>query len=465
MRPGAAGAPGRGAVRWAMAVRETDVVVIGAGVAGLAAARRIAEAGCACEIVEARRRIGGRVWTVRDAAFPLPVEMGAEFVHGEPEATLALLREAGVTRYDVPAEHWQRRGSRLAPIDLGRELSVLGRLRVRGRDRSLADVLREQGRRFPGLSVRMARAFVEGFDAADPERVSARSVVEEQEGLGDVSGQKQSRVLGGYGALAAFLWERAKGAGAGLRLGWPVTTVRWARGRVQVEGPRGSVRARAAVVTLPVGVLQRMDGPGAVRFMPEAPTQRDAAARLGSGPVVKVVMAFSEAFWERAAGRATGAGQFADFTFVHDTGAAIPTWWSALPMRAPVLTGWAGGPKAEALSARGERGVVDAAVASLADLLGVPARRVRRLMVAARMHDWVGDPWSRGAYSYELVGARGARRQLARPVMGTLFFAGEAADMSGQASTVAGALTSGDRAGRAAARAVGKRARRGRAGR
>src|SRR5690606_32301322 len=124
-----------------------------------------------------------------------------------------------------------------------------------------------------------------------------------------------------------------------------------------------------------------------------------------------------------------------------------------------------GGPKTEALSARGERGVVDAAVASLADLLGVPARRVRRLMVAARMHDWVGDPWSRGAYSYELVGARRARRQLARPVMGTLFFAGEAADMSGQASTVAGALTSGDRAGRAAARAVGKRARRGRAGR
>ena len=116
----------------------------------------------------------------------------------------------------------------------------------------------------------------------------------------------------------------------------------------------------------------------------------------------------------------------------------------------PVLTGWAGGPKSDALSGIPEPEVIDRAIASLADLLGIPARRLTDMLVGGRCHDWQSDPWSRGAYSYVRVGGASARRDLARPVAGTLFFAGEAADTGGQASTVAGAIASGQAAARAA---------------
>src|ERR1700752_669696 len=97
---------------------QADVIVIGAGAAGLCAARRLSQAGRRVVVVEARDRIGGRIWTVPDPTFPLPVEMGAEFVHGRPRATWALLREAHVTPYDIAEDHWQRRGARLVPTSL-----------------------------------------------------------------------------------------------------------------------------------------------------------------------------------------------------------------------------------------------------------------------------------------------------------------------------------------------------------
>jgi monoamine oxidase len=390
-----------------------DVVVIGAGAAGLAAARVVAEAGRSCVVVEARDRIGGRVWTVRQRGLRIPVEIGAEFVHGRPEETWRVIREAGITAYDVSGDQWERRGSRLGPIELGRELhQVFRRMRVRGRDRSFGEVLRERGRGLPQAAVEMARAFVEGFDAADVERVSAKAIAAEQEGLGDVAGQTQFRLLEGYGALVEFVRRRAAAAGAEVRLAWPVREVRWERGRVELAGPRGMVRGWAAVVTLPVGVLQREPQNGGVRFDPEVREKREAAGLLGSGPVIKVVLGFREAFWEKKGGapRAAGAGRFEDFGFVHTPGAPIPTWWSSLPLRTPVLTGWAGGPKAAALSGRGEKRIIEEAVRVLGDVLGVSVRRLRGLLAWGRTHDWPADPWSRGAYSYVCVGGMGRER-------------------------------------------------------
>ncbi len=103
-----------------------------------------------------------------------------------------------------------------------------------------------------------------------------------------------------------------------------------------------------------------------------------------------------------------------------------------------------------------EGDVLERAVASLADLFGISERRLESMLIAGRCHDWQTDPWSRGAYSYVRVGGMRARKDLARPVEETLFFAGEAIDTSGQASTVAGALTSGRAAAKAALRALGR---------
>jgi monoamine oxidase len=425
--------------------RPIDAIVIGAGAGGLAAARVLAEAGHGTVIVEARDRIGGRVWTQPVEGFPLPVEIGAEFVHGRPPATWDGLREARLVAYDVGGDRWRRRGRHLRKAgERDDPNAVMAKLRIRRRDESFADALLANAGRLPSVDLALARSFVEGFDAAHAELVSARSIAEEQEGLGNVGEEPQSRVLEGYGSLLAWIHDAAVRAGATLRLSWPVRRVAWERGSVRVSGPRGTLRARAAIVTLPVGVLQAAD----VAFEPDVPRIREATALLGAGSATKIVLAFREAFWEKKRGVPRAIGDISKFGFLFDPNGPIPTWWSMLPLHVPVLTGWAGGPKSDALSGIPEAEVIDKAVASLADLFGT--RRLAGMLVAARCHDWQSDPWSRGAYSYVRVAGASARKDLARPVESTLFFAGEAADTGGQASTVAGAIASGQAAAKAA---------------
>ena len=438
-------------------MKQPDAIIIGAGAAGLAAAATLSDAGRSVLILEARTRIGGRIFTVRDPAFHMPVELGAEFVHGRPRATWQLIRTAGLVAEDVPFESWERRNGRLIhATDFATELEkVMGGLsRVGRRDMSFAQYLRDRcsGRQLAHAR-RLATMFVEGFDAADTERISAKALRKEQEGLGDLDEEPQFRLREGYGALVEYLRSRLKGPAARIRLGQVVTSVIWKRGEVEVvcKTRRGAKKYRAAraIVTLPVGIVQlELDAKGAVRFMPDLPQKRQAALQLGAGPVVKVICRFSQPFWESASKvkSAGSAKELKDAGFFHDPDAAFPTWWTALPLRLCVLTGWSGGPKAEALSGRGRAAIMDAAVESLAHIFGMRRSAISKLWEDAHLHDWPDDPLARGAYSYEMVGSQGARARLAKSVEDTLFFAGEATDMSGQASTVAGALASGERA-------------------
>jgi len=146
-------------------------------------------------------------------------------------------------------------------------------------------------------------------------------------------------------------------------------------------------------------------------------------------------MRFHAAFWEK---RARGVA------FFHSPGAPFPTFWTPLPMRAPLLTCWAGGPKAARLAGSSPAKLVDAALASVESAFG---KGVRGELAAAYAQDWMQDPHARGGYSYVLVGGEGAREELAAPLDDTIFFAGEATD-SEEAGTVAGALRSGIRAAR-----------------
>jgi monoamine oxidase len=330
--------------------------------------------------------------------------------------------------------------------------TVMGRLaRVRFRDMSFREFL-ERHANEPGLADqrKFASSFVEGFDAADPARVSAKELRAERQGIGDVE-HDQFRILSGYGALLDHVLGEAGAAGAEVRLSSRVRGVRWERGSVavDVDGQHRRLHARCAIVTLPVGILKLPeDARGAVRFDPEPPGKSDALAGLEDGPVVKAVLRFREPFWEE--------GKLSNASFLFDPDADFPTWWTPLPLRAPVLTAWAGGPKADRLSGRGEHNILAAAVDGLASLLKLSRRRIASLLEHAEVADWGADPNSRGAYSYVLAGARGSREHLAAPVEGTLFFAGEATDTEGQASTVAGALASGERAAHEAAKALEK---------
>jgi monoamine oxidase len=408
------------------------VIVVGAGAAGLAAANAIARAGRSVLVLEARDRVGGRCWTRRMAGLDIPVELGAEFIHGEAASTRALLAEAGIAAVDSTREQRHLERGRLrrmnAFVEAQRAVAHAPALK---HDISFAALLART--RVNRKTKTFARMMVQGFDAADPARASAQSILEEW-GEGGSLGASQPRPQGGYGALFDWLAQTVVAAGARLQLDSPVREVRWKRGAVLVRGTSFgrsfAFRGRHAIVTLPLGVLQSK----AVRFSPSL-NKRDALSKLASGPVIRVAMRFHHPFWEA---RAPG------IAFFHVPQAAFPTFWTPLPMRAALLTAWAGGPKAARLTGSSRDGLVARAVQAVAAVFGKTAEEE---LASALVQNWATDPCSRGGYSYVLVGGMGARERLAEPLSDTLFIAGEATDTD-EAGTVAGALRSGERAAR-----------------
>jgi monoamine oxidase len=172
------------------------------------------------------------------------------------------------------------------------------------------------------------------------------------------------------------------------------------------------------------------------------------------GSVVRLTFWLSEAFWEARSPLRRGAPGLELLSFLHTSDPDVPVWWTAFPVRAPLLVGWVGGPAATALAAERDEPLESRAVAALARQLGVARRRIERLVEGCWAHDWEHDPFARGAYSYPLVGGSDAAAELARPAGRTLFFAGEAADPEGRTGTVHGAIATGTRAAKQAARAI-----------
>ncbi len=433
-----------------------DVVIVGAGIAGLTAAGELRRRGHGVVVLEARDRIGGRVLTLDDPSRPVPVELGAEFIHGEAPLTRRLLAEAGLVSYEVAGEQRMAAAGRLRRIDLWRSVArVLGGIGAEGPDRSFAEFLATHRSRRLAPHRRAALAFVQGFYAADPRLISARSLVPE-DGEPASAAATTGRVVGGYGQLTEWL---ARGLADAVRLGSPVSSIRWRRGHVEVGCGRDAAKerfaARAAIVTVPLGVLQAPPGaPGALAIDPDPPPLRRALRGLVMGDAVRVAIEFRESPWPEDV-----AAQLARVTFLRTPSGPFPTWWTAYPLRFPLLVAWAGGPAAEALAGRGPAEIGELAVTSLAASLGLPRRRLASRVVATWTHDWRTDPYARGAYSYVRVGGVGSSRRLARPVAGTLFFAGEATDEE-RLGTVEGAIASGFRAARQVERAMGASARR-----
>ncbi len=424
-----------------MSDRADGVIVVGAGVAGLAAAGELLRAGERVTLIEARDRIGGRIHTHRVPSLPLPIELGAEFMHGEPEALRALVAANGLASYEVGEEHHVFEKGTRRPVGAfwSRVASILHGLDTGGSDRPVEAALHPHRRSKAG---RWAARYVEGFHAADLTRMSVRALGRSEGG--EASGASgAARLLSGYDALVAALAEPLGGPLADVRLRMAAREVHWSPGRVTVGavgvagGPPETVTARAAIVTVPLGVLQDLSAPSGIRLDPDPAEWRDAIALLAMGQVLRLVLQFRETPWPR------------DLGFLHIPGAPIPTWWTPAPIRAPMITAWAGGPSARALLGLDRQQLAALALDVLAPAIDVPRTRLGGLLVDLYHHDWSGDPWSRGAYSYALVGGADAFASLGRPLAGTLVAAGEATAADGENGTVPGALASGRRAARA----------------
>jgi len=425
-----------------------DTLIVGAGAAGLVAAAELSrQRGTVC-VLEARDRVGGRMFTRREPGVTLPIELGAEFIHGRAPATLGWLAKSNAGIVDAHGERFTLRDGKPEPADnlfeqMKRGLDSIRRPR---KDLPFSEFLdKVANRKLSPAARQLARQLVEGFDAADATRVSTWATLDEWSG-NSAADAPTFRPLGGYAALIDGLVCAFDTAHVQVRLSTVVHTIHWQRGRVTIEATRHgqpcTVQAKRAIITLPLGVLQLpAHAAGAVRFLPD-PRKQQALAGLGTGPVIKVVMHFRKPFWEEL-----DDGRYRDGSFFRAPGAPFRTFWSAVPLRGSLFNAWAGGSNAQQLSGRNEAELTSAALDSMQAMFGKKVR-VRALLERAYLHDWQADPFARGAYSYVIAGGTGARKALAAPVKNTLFFAGEAADIDGESGTVAGALQSGMRAAR-----------------
>jgi monoamine oxidase len=427
-----------------------EVIVIGGGVAGLAAACELAAAGIKVTLLEARGRLGGRAFTEQCDSFPIPIELGAEFIHGKPPELLAVLEGAKLTFCDVSEHHWFiDQGVLTRSVDFwDKVMELMGHMSVDKPDQSFREFVNS----WPDdPESRKAKAavltFVEGFHAARPERIGVHGLIKAIEAEQEIDGERSFRMLSGYSGLVQWLREQAESRGANIHVNTIVKEIHWKPQDVAVICTSGAdqrtFRATAVVITLPLSVLQA----SAVLFVPELPAEKQKAiSGLEMGQVVKITFQFRTRFWESLHLKGLN-DSLSELGFLHDPELMFPTWWTLLPVRAPFLIGWVGGPKAEILLQRDQESVLQEALASLSHLLNVPLDFLQREFQAGYFHNWQEDEFSLGAYAYVSVNGLPLQESLAKPLANTLFFAGEATSV-GHIGTVHGALHSGQRAAR-----------------
>ena len=422
---------------------EADILIIGAGAAGLAAAREVSAAGRKVIVLEARNRIGGRINTHFDQ---FPIELGAEFVHGKPPETLTIVERARLKLQQIPNLHWYLENGRVRKFGefWSKVEKVMDEMsRYTGPDQNFAAYLDHYRRKTHIEDIEsIATLYVEGFHAAHSDQISVLGLNKTNKAAEEIEDDKQFRVENGYAPVVQSLHDDAVAAGSVFHLNTAVEEVKWQRNQVEVLSGAGGFKAGRLIVTLPLTLLQSSGEQTArVRFTPALVEIQDAANRLAMGQVVKVVMRFRDPFWEDSA-------ELKDLTFIHALAEMLPTWWSQFPVRAPLLVGWAGGTRADRLSLETEDALLDHAFESLSHIFRTSKSFLEQSLVEFFAHNWHKDPYSAGAYSYIPVGGLDAQARLSEPLENTLFFAGEATNTEGHHGTVHGAIATGLRAAR-----------------
>jgi len=435
-----------------MTKRNTEVVVIGAGVAGLACAKVLCEAGFRVMILEARNRIGGRIWTVHPSLTDAPVELGAEFIHGLPQEVWQIVKGADLPTHELTGNRWRLEQARLAPMSGSWDQidRIFRRIDGSAPDQSFQEFLEKTCGDLPQHTRNEAAAYVESFHACDASRISAHALARWHRSDQEIQGHRGFRFPDGYEGLVAALAAASKPDLLTVRLNTVVTEIAWTPSTVEVTAQSpgqlqpANLRADAAVITLPLGVLQAPVGTdGAVRFRPELTEKVDALKHLKMGAAIRLVLCFRHCFWTDPK---LMPSPMLDMSFLSSPEELFPAWWSSASAGTAMLTGWSGGVRAEQLSGHGNAVIMERGLEVLHHIFGVPLKTLRDLLQESFVHDWQSDPYSRGAYSYPLADSKDAARRLAAPAGNTLFFAGEATDFSGHNGTVHGAIASGQRA-------------------
>ncbi len=354
-------------------------------------------------------------------------------MHGRLPRTQALLKEAGLEAmpvegrfYRKEAGAWKEQHEMIEGWD-----KLLKKMKKADSSTTLYDFLQQEyGTENDAPIRRHAIAYAEGFDVADARKVTVQSLYREwSKEEGD-----NFRIAGGYGALTHFLEQEAREKGALIYTGDAVRQVDWQEGSAVAYTASGQrYTGDKAMITLPPVLLQQVAQPSSINFTPPLDEYVRAARQIGSGAAIRIVLEFRQPLWPEDTG----------FIFSDER---IPTWWTLLPDKAPVLTGWVGGPAAERLGAETEEALLEKAILSLAAIFELPAATVKENLVAAAVFNWLQKTWAREAYTYAMPGSEAARQQLRTPVANTLFFAGEGLHEGEAPGTVEAAILDAERA-------------------
>jgi monoamine oxidase len=420
---------------------DCDVIVVGAGMAGLSAASELRTLGLDVLVLEARNKIGGRVDT--DYEFTShPIERGAEFVHGQNVVTWELIRKFGLQTLSALEDDdslFIDAAGQFLPITQAAKLPGGDSLRfmstrpgvyelakawvkARKPDIDLSSMLQVYGVVLDPKFYPIVSHSFEGLDAAGLQQLGVYGLVETSyEG----DGNADFRIAEGYSVLSHLLARELQ-----IRLAEPVDRVTWNASGARVTTVTGStLETRKIVITIPLAQLQQ----SAIRFEPLlTPGKQNAINRLGAGHIVKIILQFDDPFWPAS---------MECFATDKHTG----FWWRPgwnRPDEAPVLTAYAGATLADRLVRLGNETAIQIALEDLKQLFGnsVKTKYNRGIVV-----NWQAEPYIEMAYSFCPVEAAGLRRVLSYPVEGVLFFAGEATSVERNA-TVHGAIESGRRA-------------------
>ncbi len=412
-----------------------DIVIIGAGAAGLYAARALASQRKSVTVLEARDRIGGRIYTIRGENFSVPVEAGAEFMHGDLPLTKGLMKEANISYFGGEGRVWNMVDNTLSEGDLFDDEwdELIRQLQKLDHDMTIGKFLQLHfGEPKYRVLTDSVKKFVEGYDAADIDKASAFALRDEWASE-DIKGY---RPVGGYSGLMDYLYSEIQKHEGKLKLSTAARKVVWKRDHVQVlTDNKETIEARKLLVTAPVSVLKK----GIIEFDPPLARHREAFWDMEVGGVIKFLVEFNDPIWERREGSQFRQMPGLNFLF---SDARVPTWWTQNPNPAPLLTGWLAGPSLSQID-QDTSALSRLAFQSLGYLFGTSDEQIRNTTKAMKVINWNVDPYSLGAYAYATLKTSQAIQVVSKPADDTIYFAGEALYEGAEMGTVEAALASG----------------------
>src|SRR4051812_43365925 len=298
------------------------------------------------------------MYTLHDERLPHGIELGAEFIHGSAPELVELADEAGLTPFIIEGERWRPRGKKLVKaVDHWRELhKVMRYLPESGADESFEKFLdREPGGKSAGEARTLAKQFVEGFHAAQPQKISAKALADGGAPSEDPEEQRIMRIPGGYDGVTRWL---ASGQESQILTETIVESIEWEQHRVSISArdrTRRSVvvNARAAIVTAPLAVVFCPPGEsGPIAFDPMPRILEKMHGRLTTGSVQRAVFLFRERWWTERLSSMPKGGSLENLSFLYGDSEDYPVWWTLYPAHLPAMVGWAGGPSALRLAGK-----------------------------------------------------------------------------------------------------------------